>query len=217
MNEYFVPASSCNRELKVLNSRFIASITPAFSVEEARNFIGHIKQKYPDASHNVPAYLIGFGSTVISHCSDAGEPSGTAGRPALAVLNGSGLGDAALVITRYFGGTKLGSGGLVKAYSESARIVIEAVPKAKKILVHKGSIVCPYPLYDVISRAVISNKGTIVNEEFTDLVKIFFFIPIQNHDLLRNAVLELSNGKIFPELSSLNQPALLPWSDSSTK
>jgi len=139
-----IPASRFSTEIRISNSRFIATIAPAFSVTDAKAFIQEIKMVYSDATHNVPLYQIGSGSSTIAHSSDNGEPSGTAGRPALAVLAGSGLGDAVMVITRYFGGTKLGTGGLVKAYSDSARSVIQAVPKAKKVTVHHCQISVPY-------------------------------------------------------------------------
>jgi uncharacterized YigZ family protein len=128
MKRYPIPAQQTRTEIDVLNSRFIATIAPAFSVEQARLFIAGIKVEFSDATHNVPAYVIGHGSSVIAHCHDDGEPSGTAGRPALAVLSGSGLGDAVVVVTRYFGGTKLGTGGLVRAYRDAVRAVLEVVP-----------------------------------------------------------------------------------------
>ena len=108
---YPIPAEETRTEIRVSNSRFIATAAPAFSVKEARAFIDRIKAEFRDASHNVPAFVIGFGPSVTAHCNDDGEPSGTAGRPILAVLQGSGLGDIAVVVTRYFGGTKLGTGG----------------------------------------------------------------------------------------------------------
>ena len=114
-----IPASEHHTEIVVVNSRFITTIAPVFSVEEARDFIAKIRALNPNATHNVPAFIVGHGVSVIEHCSDDGEPQGTAGRPALAVLKGSGLGDAAVVVTRYFGGTKLGSGGLVRAYTDA--------------------------------------------------------------------------------------------------
>ena len=114
MSDYIVPAGNFSLETVFSKSRFIASIGPASSVLEAKDYIAAKKQLYADATHNVPAYIIGSGSTVIAHSRDDGEPSGTAGRPVLAVLTGSGLRDAVLVITRYFGGRKLGTGGLVK-------------------------------------------------------------------------------------------------------
>ena len=115
-NRYRLPARETRTEIKVKNSIFIATAAPVFTVAEAKAFVGRIKMEFADATHNVPAYLVGFGTTVTAHCSDDGEPSGTAGRPMLAVLQGSGLGDVAVVVTRYFGGTKLGTGGLVRAY-----------------------------------------------------------------------------------------------------
>jgi uncharacterized YigZ family protein len=132
MNRYPIPARAARVEIGVVNSRFIASAGPAFSVEEAREFIARVKAEFPDASHHVPVYLVGYGASVTAHCSDAGEPSGTAGRPALAVLQGSGLGDVVVVVTRYFGGTKLGTGGLVRAYSDAVRSVLEVLPRAER-------------------------------------------------------------------------------------
>jgi len=100
-----IPARKTRAEITVVNSRFIATVAPVFTVDAARVFITRIKREFSDATHNVPAYLIGHGAVVVAHCSDDREPSGTAGRPALAVLRGSGLGDVAVVVTRYFGGT----------------------------------------------------------------------------------------------------------------
>ncbi len=123
-----IPARRIETEFIDRNSRFITNAGPVFSVSDAQGFINWVKNKYPDASHHVPAYIIGHGNAILVHCSDDGEPSGTAGRPALAVLQGSGLGDIAVVITRYFGGTKLGTGGLVRAYSDSVRQVLNELP-----------------------------------------------------------------------------------------
>ena len=88
-----IPLEAVETEITVVNSRFIANLAPASSVEDARGFISEIKKRHPDASHHVPAFVIGHGKSIIAHCSDDGEPSGTAGRPALAVLQGSGLGN----------------------------------------------------------------------------------------------------------------------------
>jgi uncharacterized YigZ family protein len=143
---YPIPSSEVRVEIKVANSRFIATLAPAFSVDEARAFINRIKEEFSDASHNVPVFLIGHGDSVTAHCSDAGEPSGTAGRPALAVLQGSGLGDVVVVITRYFGGTKLGTGGLVRAYSDSVRAVLEKVERSARVMTDTVMVAFPYPI-----------------------------------------------------------------------
>src|SRR5215203_6159828 len=133
---YSIPLNEIRLEHVVVNSRFIATIAPVLNVEEARAFIARIKKEFGDASHNVPAYIIGGGNTVSEYFSDDGEPAGTAGRPALIVLRGSGLGDVAVVITRYFGGTLLGTGGLVKAYTESTQLVVNAVGRGRRVPVN---------------------------------------------------------------------------------
>src|SRR5688572_5917409 len=144
MGTYSIPLNEIRREQVVVNSRFIATLAPVFSIEEARACIARIRQEFGDASHNVPAYIIGGGNTVTEYFSDDGEPSGTAGKPALAVLRGSGLGDVAVVITRYFGGTLLGKGGLVKAYTESTQMVVHEVERGQRISVHVALVVIPY-------------------------------------------------------------------------
>ena len=130
---YLLPAEEIRRKLAISNSRFIATLAPVSSVDEAKTFVARIRKEFADASHNVPAYIIGGGNSITEYCSDDGEPSGTAGRPVLAVLRGSGLGDVAVVVTRYFGGTLLGKGGLVKAYTEATQLVVQAVPRARRI------------------------------------------------------------------------------------
>ncbi len=97
------------------------------TVDEAKAFLAAVRAEMPDANHHVYAYRVGFGNSVIEGMSDDGEPSGTSGPPVLAVLRGSGIGDVIVVVTRYFGGTKLGTGGLVRAYSEGARAGLESL------------------------------------------------------------------------------------------
>ena len=193
-SNFLVPAKITRIELVVINSRFIADIAPAFSVEEARQFIKKIHLEFPDASHHVPAYRIGHGATVISHCSDAGEPSGTAGRPILAVLTGSGLGDAVLVITRYFGGTKLGIGGLVRAYSTAARDVLESVPRALKIPAYKINITVPYSEYEKAKNQILLQHGTILEQNFSTSVTITALIPVEQSNELHTCLQKISNG-----------------------
>lgn len=107
-------------ELSEKKSRFIATVEPVKSEEEAAAFIDKMKKKYWDASHNCSAFVVG-GANAVTRCSDDGEPSGTAGRPMLEVLLGEGLINVAVVVTRYFGGTLLGTGGLVRAYSQAVK------------------------------------------------------------------------------------------------
>jgi uncharacterized YigZ family protein len=197
---YPVPAGSIRRELAVSNSRFIGSLAPAFSVEEARAFIQGVKQEFPDASHHVPAYLIGHVDAVIAHCSDAGEPSGTAGRPALAVLSGSGLGDVVVVVTRYFGGTKLGTGGLVRAYGDTVRELVNAVRRATRVLTHTVMMEMPYALLERMRRLVLSQGGKILDEDFTANVVLTAHIAVDHLAAFQHEVSELSAGSIQVEI-----------------
>jgi uncharacterized YigZ family protein len=161
-----VPATETRIEVKVSNSRFIASVAPAFSVDEAKAFISRMREEFTDATHNVPAYIIGHGQSIIAHCHDDGEPSGTAGRPALTVLQGSGLGDVVVVITRYFGGTKLGTGGLVRAYGDAVKAVLAVLPRAEKVLTCTVMVSTPYSLLERVRQLVEAHGGMIVEEAF---------------------------------------------------
>ncbi|HNT25504.1 MAG TPA: YigZ family protein [Anaerolineales bacterium] len=209
MARYPVPAQEIRRELMVSNSRFIATLAPVFSVEEARAFIARIKAEFADASHNVPAYLVGYGDSVTAHCTDAGEPSGTAGRPALAVLRGSGLGDAAVVVTRYFGGTKLGTGGLVRAYSDAVRLVVEAAPRAEKVLTHTVMLVFAYNLVERIRRLAAAHHGEILDETFAADVTLTARFAVEHLPPFQQALLELSNGALQAEIIE-TQEVLMP-------
>lgn len=200
MPRYPVPAQQTRLELTVLNSRFIATLAPAFSVEDARAFIARVKAEFPDASHNVPAYLVGYGDTVTAHCTDAGEPSGTAGRPMLAVLRGSGLGDVAVVVTRYFGGTLLGTGGLVRAYSDAVRLVVESVPRAEKVLAHTVMLGFGYSYVERIRRLVAAHHGQILDEDFAAEVTVTARFPVEHLLAFQHALSELSEGRFQAEV-----------------
>lgn len=140
--------SEVEGEIEVLRSRFIACLAPAKSPEEARDHMMRVKNRYPQASHYVPAFVNGSGNSVITHCSDAGEPSGTAGRPALIVLQGSGIGNISAVVVRYFGGTKLGTGGLVKAYTAAVQEALKLAVTGVNTPVASVCIDMEYSDYD---------------------------------------------------------------------
>ena len=184
----------------VVNSRFIATLAPVFSIEEAKEFIARIKKEFADASHNVPAYIIGGGNTVSEFCSDDGEPSGTSGKPALAVLRGSGLGDVAVVVTRYFGGTLLGKGGLVKAYTESTQLVVNAVDLGRRVEVNVSMLVLPYNLLEQVRLMVVRNGGEVLDEDFAEDVTMTLQFPVESMDGFQNELRELSAGKLKAEV-----------------
>jgi uncharacterized YigZ family protein len=197
---YAIPLHEIRREQVVVNSRFIATLAPVFSTEEARAFILRIKKEYADASHNVPAYIIGGGNTVTEYFSDDGEPAGTAGRPALTVLRGSGMGDLAVVVTRYFGGTLLGTGGLVKAYTESTQLVVNAVGRGRRVPVHVAMAAIPYNLLERVRLMVTRNQGEVLGEDYAGDITMTLQFPVESFDGFQNELRELSAGKIQAEV-----------------
>jgi len=207
---YVVPAREARAEMRVVNSRFIATAAPAFTVDEARAFVERVKREFGDATHNVPAYLVGHGATVVAHCSDDGEPAGTAGRPALAVLRGSGLGDVAVVVTRYFGGTKLGTGGLVRAYGDAVREVLAVLPRAARVPTHTVEIVTPYSLFERLRRLVGAHGGRILDEDFAAQVSVSAQVSVARFPAFRAALQEMSAGTLDAEIIETNERTILP-------
>ncbi len=205
-----IPARRIKTEFTAKNSRFIINAAPAFTVDQAQDFVHHISEKYPDATHHVPIFLIGHGSSTIAHCSDDGEPSGTAGKPALSVLKGSGLGDIVVVITRYFGGTKLGTGGLVRAYSDCMRHALEELPRARKVATTTLMFIIPYSLFDRAKIIINGHNGKCIEENFTAEITLSVRIPDDLIEPFKSRMTELTQGNIeFITLES-RQNTILP-------
>ena len=197
---YSIPLNEIRREHVVINSRFIATLAPVLSVDEARAFLARIRKEFADASHNVPAYIIGGGNTVTEFFSDDGEPSGTAGKPALAVLRGSGLGDVAVVVTRYFGGTLLGTGGLVKAYTESTQMVANAVERGRRIPVYVAMVANPYNFLERIRLVAARQNGEVLEEDFAGDITLTMQFPVDSFDAFQAELRQLSAGKLRAEV-----------------
>ena len=210
VKRYPIPAREARAEITVVNSRFIASAAPAFSVEEARAYVARIRSEFSDASHNVPAFLIGYGASVTAHCTDDGEPSGTAGRPALAVLQGSGLGDVVVVVTRYFGGTKLGTGGLVHAYGEAVKAVLAVLPRAEKVPTHTVMLAVEYALFERARLLVEAHHGQILDQDFGADVTITARFTTWSLPPFQDALRELTRGAVQAEIVESNPETIFP-------
>ena len=195
---YLVPAERHRIEIEVARSRFITTVELTETVEEAKTFLASIRAEMPDASHHVYAFRVGFGSTVTEGMSDDGEPSGTSGPPTLAVLRGSGIGDIALVTTRYFGGTKLGTGGLVRAYSEAAHIALNELKTEQKIEKRLLGIELPYSLFEQTKLLITEYEGVIEEEDFAAEVMLMVRFPLVNVPDFTVALRDLSAGKVQP-------------------
>src|SRR5689334_12650287 len=173
MSGYPIPAAPVRVEQEVSRSRFIASLNCAGTVEEARTYIAAIRAEMPDANHHVYAFKVGYGASVTEGLSDDGEPTGTAGPPVLAVLRGANVGDVVLVVTRYFGGTKLGTGGLVRAYGDAARSAIAAMTTVEKIERCQLGLTFSYPLYERIKLIAAEYDAAVDDSAFSAEVTLY--------------------------------------------
>lgn len=187
-------------EYIVKRSRFIGYAKPVTTVKEANDFIAEIKSKHWDATHNVYAYILREGG--VKRYSDDGEPQGTAGVPVLDVLEKEGLVNACVVVTRYFGGILLGGGGLVRAYSHSAKIGIDSAEII--IMAHciDMEIECDYTFYGKLNSFLQNEEAVILDTQFTDNVKVIFRIKSENESNIIEKTVDLSNGKINPKVIS---------------
>jgi len=185
-------------EENIKGSRFLSELFPCISQNDARELIKAQKARYADATHVVHAFIIGLNAEVMG-MSDDGEPSGTAGRPALDVLKGSGCTNFILTITRWFGGTLLGTGGLVKAYANGAKKVLEVAVENNLIeeYIEKTSfqIKCDYNMLKKIQNCLSNYKISNLKEEFLTDVSLTGEIPSINFEELSIKILDLTNGK----------------------
>lgn len=199
---YRIPVSTVETEIVRVNSRFIAAAGLAGTVAEAREFINERRKLYADASHHVYAFRAGYGNSVQEGMSDDGEPSGTSGPPIMAVLRGSDLGDTVVVVTRYFGGTKLGTGGLVKAYGDAAKEVLAVLPTEVKIEHSIYELNVSYAFYGIATREVTVYKGKILNEDFAEGITLTVMLPADQGNTFAAAIVNRSNGVVTPVLKA---------------
>ncbi len=193
MKEYKTVEFENKDEFIEKKSRFIGYVKPVKTQTEATDFINSIKSKHWDATHNVSAYVLRENN--IQRSSDDGEPSGTAGVPTLDVLLKEGVVDACVVVTRYFGGTLLGAGGLIRAYSHASKIALDSgniiTMAACKVL----SVSVDYSFYDRLNILLDEFNANIENSEFTDNVTVTFSIKANTVELLQEKLTQQSNGK----------------------
>jgi uncharacterized YigZ family protein len=196
MKGYPIPAHETHAETVVVNSRFICTIAEARSTDKAMAFIRRVKEQYHDASSQAYAFHIGFGASVTDGCNDGGEPGGTAGRPMLAVLQGSGLGDVAAVVSRWFGGTKLGTGGLVRAFSGALKAALEVLPCSERVERKTFLLDVPYPLYERVKLLVAARGGAVAGEEFGVSVLLTLVFAVDDVEPFQAALRDLSAGQL---------------------
>lgn len=187
---YTTVAGEAHAEQTIEKSRFVAHIKPVQSKEEADEYIAKIRSEYKDATHNVPAFVIGDKMQLVWG-SDDGEPSGTSGAPMAVMLQKMGITNVVVVVTRYFGGIKLGPGGLVRAYTSSAKLALEkaGILEVKEYI--SKEIVLPYSSYDKVKYLSENQPFEIVSSSFEDSVKLVISYEKDDENLVSSLLSDL--------------------------
>ncbi|GFI61063.1 IMPACT family member YigZ [Clostridiales bacterium] len=193
LDEYTTVLNEAEAELIEKKSRFIATVRPVASEEEAKVFIAETRKKYWDASHNVFAYQIGERNE-IQRSSDDGEPQGTAGKPVLDVLAGGNIKNTAIVVTRYFGGTLLGTGGLVRAYGRCAKMGVEEAGIANVKHYKECSVVIDYTAAGKLQYEITKNEYILKDIIYTDKVEFIVLLNRDEESKFAEAVSAISMG-----------------------
>lgn len=198
---YPIPGATHRVEEVIRRSRFITTVGHAPTVEDARAFVAARRDEFSDASHNCWAYLVGPpGSTGQVGMSDDGEPHGTAGRPMLMGLEHSGVGDIVAVVTRYFGGTLLGKGGLVKAYGGGVQLALASLPLSERIPSIGLQVVVDYSTVTPMQRLLPQFEILAQDEQYELDVTYSLTLPVEQLEPLIAAITELTNGQALIEV-----------------
>ncbi|MGB0495726.1 MAG: YigZ family protein [Kangiellaceae bacterium] len=197
MQSYKVPSSEIKVEENIKASQFITRVKNVTTSDEAKSYIKSLKQKFPDANHHCWAYVVGNPqSTTLIGCSDDGEPSGTAGKPMLHVLQHALIGDIVIVCTRYFGGTKLGTGGLARAYGGGVKLALEKLTTKEKIHYTKLEFCLNYDRHKDFDHLLKLHQTNNLNINYSTKLEISIELASDEIESFNKALTNLSKGEI---------------------
>lgn len=191
MSEYIIPAGYGEAEYIDKKSRFIGQVQHAESVSEAMAFVESVRKKYADATHNVWAYVLADGQM---RWSDDGEPGGTSGQPTLNVFRSANVCDVVCVVTRYFGGILLGSGGLVRAYSKAASMALEAAGRARMAEWQSVAVECSYAHYERLRRLLEGEGAQDMAGDFAEFVTVTCLLPAGVPEQIGGRITDMTAG-----------------------
>ncbi len=192
-----VAAAVVQYEQTIKKSRFICFLAPASDVKAAQSYIQAIRERYADARHVCWAFVAGeIGNTTDLGCSDDGEPAGTAGKPMLNVLLHSEIGEIVAVVVRYFGGIKLGTGGLVRAYSSSVSEAMKLMTSEEKTPQLRLRLQLPYPLEDAVRRHLAACAGEVLEAKYEDHLYLMCACPLKQLPVFEQLLGEIGRGQI---------------------
>jgi uncharacterized YigZ family protein len=193
---YPIPAARVRTEIVVDRSRFLCTLAHAATPEAAHAFVREVQGEFAGATHNCWAFVAGPpGSSARIGMSDDGEPHGTAGRPMLTVLTHSGVGEVAAVVTRWFGGTKLGTGGLARAYSAAVQAALEQLPRRERVETVTLTVVVDYTHFAAVRHALPAVEAELLGEDFGAEVTLALRVPVSRLAELRLAIGNAAGGR----------------------
>ncbi|HLR65651.1 YigZ family protein [Virgibacillus alimentarius] len=213
LTQYFTVKKRGSVEINIQKSRFIGYVKRVETEEDAQKFIQEIKKKHHDATHNCSAYMIGEHDQ-IQKANDDGEPSGTAGIPMLEVLKKQGLKDTAVVVTRYFGGIKLGAGGLIRAYGNTTSQAIQATGIVRRQLMQGFSITVDYALLGKLENVLRHSKHILKSINYLERVEFIVYVNMEEKIDFSDWIIDLTNDQAAIEEMDL---AYIEIDVSSTK
>ncbi|MDP8078981.1 YigZ family protein [Phocoenobacter skyensis] len=197
MVEFYIPKADVIFEEEIKKSRFITYIRHTEGIEEAKAFLAELRKKYPDARHHCWAAVAGSPNDSQQYgFTDDGEPQGTAGKPMLNHLLGSGMGEISVVVVRYFGGIKLGTGGLVRAYGNGVQQALKQVEKIRKVLRKSYRLYCEYDQFNSLQNLLSTIDIEIYDQQFSDKVMIELGINPTEFDDIQQAITERFSGQL---------------------
>lgn len=197
MKAYLIPAETVEFSEEIKKSRFITFIAHTEGIDAAKTYIQSIKEQFPDARHHCWAFVAGRpDDSQQLGFSDDGEPTGTAGKPILAPLLGSGMGEVTAVVVRYFGGIKLGTGGLVRAYGSGVQQALKLLPTKTKVPQLRFSVACEYSLVSLLEQVVEQYYGQVLSSEYTDKVNFILSLPAVHSGEVEVKLRDISRGSM---------------------
>ena len=202
MEQKYMNSKNTNNEIVIKKSRFLTHIKRTVSEEEAKDFIDEIKKEHKAANHNCSTYIIGK-SALIQKADDDGEPQGTAGVPILEVLKKEELYNVTVVVTRYFGGIKLGGGGLIRAYSQSASAAVEAAGKVIEVPVVPLTVSLDYTFTSKFEHFLGNTEASIVSTDYTDKVTYLIHVKEKGADDIVNTLKEITSNSFEYEAGDI--------------
>lgn len=193
---YFIPALSYHEECVIKRSRFITYIEHADNRHKAETVIRRLRERHPQSNHVCWAYIAGAPDTTVRSMSDDGEPSGTAGRPILNVLIHSGFGEIVVAVVRYFGGIKLGTGGLVRAYSNAVSEALKNLSTKEKVALQEFTLTMPFAMESDIRYLFETLGATILSCDYLETILIRGSIAVTEYETFNGALINRSGGSV---------------------